>query len=86
MRYVALLLLLAACDSRHSLDNEQRQNAEYGALRYASGVGGSAVECSGLDSDGDGYVTCSYLPKNATAKTEIVCAYQSRGGGCKEKK
>lgn len=85
---VGLTLLLAGC--KHELSSDERGVAEHGALMYANSTGAKFGSCSGLDSDGDGYVTCSvdYPPSQAGARSEnreIVCSY---GGspGCKTKR
>jgi hypothetical protein len=49
----------------------------------ASATGGSVIDCSGIDSDGDGYVSCS-IKSDTNTITEIECS-DIRGAGCKIK-
>ena len=53
---------------------------------YANSIGAKFSSCSGQDSDGDGYVTCGYIPptaKQGEPPRQILCSYSSPG--CKEK-
>lgn len=45
-------------------------------------IEGRAV-CADRDSDGDGYVSCSYRQVDAREPSAILCSYY-RGGGCKK--
>ena len=85
MRKIATVLFLttslAACgESQHALTNEEQATAELGARRAMATV----QTCSGLDSDNDGYVTCS--GKNADGSpASMVCSYRKGAAGCKSK-
>lgn len=82
---IGLTLTLAAC--KRELSAEERENARNGVLEYANNAGGKAGSCSGIDSDGDGYVTCSVtFPSFNGGRPEqkdLLCAYGSKG--CKDK-
>jgi hypothetical protein len=49
----------------------------------ASATGGSVIDCGGIDSDNDGYVSCSTKSDTNTI-IEIECSY-TKGAGCKIK-
>lgn len=66
----------------YQLSPSEKDTTELGALKFATALGGTFVGCSGQDSDGDKYVTCTVKLPDATIK-EILCAYNS--AGCKEK-
>jgi hypothetical protein len=62
---------------------EIRAIAMDNAIVTASATGGSVIDCSGIDSDNDGYVSCS-TKSNTNTIIEIECSY-TKGGGCKIK-
>lgn len=76
-----LALALVACGA-YALSSAERDTTELGALKYATASGGSFVSCSGQDSDGDSYVTCT-IKDNAGVISSVLCSYQSPG--CKPK-
>lgn len=83
---LALTIPLIACGA-YQLDDQERMITELGAQDYAGRSGGKFVSCSGQDSDGDNYVTCTI--QTATqgntpgSEQELLCSYSSRG--CKRK-
>ena len=72
---------LVACGP-YSLTSSERDAAELGALKYATASGGKFISCSGQDSDGDKYVTCT-ITNQAGASEALLCSYLSPG--CKAK-
>lgn len=77
--------ILAGCGP-YQLTEAEQTATELGARDFAEPAGGTYVSCSGQDSDGDGYVTCSVSLKDASGKaveTDLACSYRSRG--CKRK-
>ena len=82
---VSFALALGACSKEHDLSRDQLDTANNGGLAYANGQGKRFLQCSGLDSNKDGYVTCSMKDENHKdqAPTEFVCSYKSVG--CKAK-
>jgi len=79
----ALGLTVAACDSTHDLTQPEKAVADHGGLLYANAAGGQFLQCSGRDSDADGYVTCQ--TKLNGQLSEILCAYRGQPG-CKAKR
>jgi hypothetical protein len=67
------------CDSSYMLNDAERATAELGARDFAERSGARYISCSGQDSDGDDYVTCS------TSTNELACSYIESARGCKVK-
>jgi hypothetical protein len=84
MRLILMLplLALAACDNSYDLTEAERAQTELGAREFADKTKGTFVSCSGRDSDGDKYVTCS-VTDPAGATKELLCGFKARG--CKSK-
>ncbi|TXM69604.1 hypothetical protein [Methylobacterium sp. WL120] len=87
---VGMALALGACKTE--LDSKQKDTANYGGLQFANSVGGKFLSCSGTDSDGDGYVSCTaQVPGGVENQgrrlemTEILCSYKGNAG-CKIKR
>jgi hypothetical protein len=80
------MLSLASCGA-YTLNSSEQLLAEAGARDYAERTDGKFVTCSGQDSDGDQYVTCSVETKatstNPKGQDDLLCSYKSRG--CKRK-
>jgi hypothetical protein len=72
-------LSLAGCKSPQQVRAIAMDNAKV----TASATGGNVIDCSGIDSDGDGYVSCS-VKSSTDAIIEIECSDIS-GAGCKIK-
>jgi hypothetical protein len=70
------LTTLTAC--KHTLSRDEKMVAENGAMRFAASADLHFISCSGVDSDGDEYVTCE------TEEKGLLCGYE-RDGGCKVK-
>jgi len=79
---ILLPLALAACDNSYDLTEQERAQTELGAREFAEKTNGKFVSCSGKDSDGDDYVTCTVTDPAGTTK-ELLCGFKSRG--CKGK-
>lgn len=79
---VILPLALVACDSSYDLNETERGQTELGAREFAEKTNGKFVSCSGKDSDGDEYVTCT-VTDPAGATKELLCGFKARG--CKGK-
>jgi hypothetical protein len=73
---------LSACGSEYQLETQEQKMAEFGALKYASAEGGKFTSCSGQDSDGDSYVTCT-IKDGQNVTVELLCSYKTEG--CKRK-
>lgn len=82
---IAASLLLVACSSNHNLSPAEQNNAELGAREYSQAATADFVNCSGIDSNGDGYVTCTMKDKTNGKLIEIVCAFGDGAKGCKLK-
>lgn len=87
---VALVAALSLAACKHDLSTEEHNTANYGALKFAKDFDLIAGECSGLDSDGDGYVTCPMTPRSkdhprvqAHQGVDALCSYGQ--AGCKYK-
>lgn len=76
-------VMLAACGP-YQLSATERDTTELGALQYANSLSGKFVSCSGQDSDGDSYVTCTISDKDGKPQ-EILCSYGAGAAGCKMK-
>lgn len=77
------LSALAACgDGAYQLTSTEVSVAQNGARDFADRAGGKFLSCSGQDSNGDSYVTCS-VTSSAGAEEELLCSYKSQG--CKRK-
>ena len=74
------ILSLSGCTSA----KEGRSNAIGNAKALASATGGSVIDCSGIDSDMDHYVTCS-IKSSKNEIIEIQCSDLSEAG-CKMQK
>jgi len=76
---------LGACEKVHDLSRDELDVANNGGLAYANGQGKRFLQCSGLDSNKDGYVTCSMKDERHLNEpaTEFLCAYNRPG--CKGK-
>ncbi|GAB1538034.1 hypothetical protein NUACC21_06900 [Scytonema sp. NUACC21] len=76
-----MLLCLLGC----SLTPQQIQaNALSQAEKYAQKSKLTVVDCSGQDSDSNGYVTCSFKDLQTQTMSSAECAYDFRVGvGCK---
>lgn len=72
--------LLARCGP-YSLQPSEALLTEAGARDFAERQGGKFLACSGQDSDGDSYVTCTV--DKGGKEEELLCSYASRG--CKKK-
>lgn len=80
---VTAIFSLTACgDGSITLTPDQQIKADNGGLHYAKDLGGAFIQCSGLDSNANKYVTCSIKMPDGAVK-EIECAYDSIG--CKQK-
>ena len=78
-------LALAGCQGDpHNLDAAERSTAELGALKYGQAAGLGFVSVSGLDSDGDGYVTTTFKDPGGRL-ISAVCSYRDGAAGCKTK-
>ena len=82
----ALLLVLGAfaltaCGGPYQLTQQESGTAELGAVKYSQNANAKFLSCSGLDSDQDGYVTCTV--DKAGVEESLACSYQSQG--CKQK-
>jgi hypothetical protein len=75
---VLCVFSLASCKSAPQVRAIALDNAKV----TASATQGNVIDCSGIDSDGDGYVSCSV--KSPTGIIEIECSDIS-GAGCKIK-
>lgn len=83
---VAACIVLVACSpSPHTLTQAESQTAELGGIKFTQALGQDFVGCSGIDSEPDGYVTCSSKNRETAAVSQIVCSYQSGATGCKMK-
>lgn len=76
-----MALGLAAC--QHALTSAESQAVELGAVKYAMAANATFVSCSGIDSDGDSYVTCTIKDTVTASIKEVACSYDSPG--CKQK-
>ncbi len=76
---VLCVFSLASCKSAPQVRSIALDNAKV----TASATQGNVIDCSGIDSDGDGYVSCSVQSKT-NAIIEIECSDIS-GAGCKIK-
>jgi hypothetical protein len=77
---------LAACSAGpHNLTQAEQQTAELGGIKFTQALGQDFLGCSGIDSEPDGYVTCSSKNRETAAVSQIVCSYQSGAAGCKMK-
>jgi hypothetical protein len=74
-------VVLAAC-GEHELTPQEHDTAELGAVKYSQAAGGKFMSCSGMDSDGDYYVTCTIAGLSG-APEPLLCSYKSQG--CKQK-
>jgi hypothetical protein len=78
---IGLSLLLAGCDPSIDLNSAQQIAAETGARRTLAHF----ETCSGRDSDGDGYVTCSGRETKEGPVVTLLCSYKNNAIGCKRK-
>jgi hypothetical protein len=76
-------LSLAACEP-YQLSRPEQNTAEIGARQYAERLGYQFIGCSGQDSDGDSYVTCS-LSNKSNNPVPLLCSYANSSAGCKLK-
>ena len=84
MKYFALIfviLLLSACGQ--TADQIRTQAMSNGAM-FAQASDLKLIDCSGIDSDGNNYVTCSFKDKVKQTVVKAECSYNP-GGGCKYK-
>ena len=79
-RFLLLAFLLAACDVRGKAELEDEAAAFAKKLR----VPVRAVDCVTIDSDYDGYVSCTIFPEDGEPLS-IVCARALNQEGCKIK-
>lgn len=84
MRTLVLLLsliLVPACYTSYDW-----QEAERGAASFAAKIPGSTgqVECAHVDSDRDGYCSCTVFMGNGVAPQQLDCGCPSKepGAGC----
>ena len=77
--------VLAGCDNSVTLDNNQMKTVKLAGMEYAGNSGSDFVGCSGLDSDGDGYVTCTMKNRTTSVVSAMLCSYKGDAGGCKNK-
>jgi hypothetical protein len=74
---------LVACGN--SISSSAKAIADNGGTAFSINAGGKFLGCSGEDSDGDGYVSCTMQPAVANGVTpppvEILCGYKT--AGCK---
>lgn len=79
----ALSAGLVACGN--NISASAKAIADQGGQGFATNMGGKFLSCSGEDSDGDGYVSCTVQPAavNGTPQpaVEILCGYKT--AGCK---
>ena len=86
---VAILAIFLASCGAYQLSANESLLAEAGARDYAERSNAKFISCSGTDSDGDTYVTCtineSAVGTQATPAQDssLLCSYKSRG--CKKK-
>lgn len=85
--FLAVLSLgLAGCgDKGHELNSTEKNTAEIGARQFAERSKFEFISCSGSDSDGDGYVTCSIKDLKSSLMTNLLCSYRNSSVGCKSK-
>jgi hypothetical protein len=77
-------LMLAACGPKpYNLTADEQSTAELGARDFADNLNAEFIGCSGQDSDGDDYVTCTV--SRGSQMQEIVCSYADNARGCKIK-
>lgn len=78
VRYLTLALALTACFSI------EKGYAESQAKEYAQSLGmkGATVNCVNMDTDGDGYVSCTIATPNDGGKVDlqpVECAARQEG-------
>lgn len=78
-------LALGACDQGHTLSEQEMRNAQFGGQQYAMNADLKFIQCSGLDSEPDGYVSCEAKDKSTGSKVVLLCSYQGSSAGCKSK-
>lgn len=66
----------------YQLSGSETSVTQNGARDYAERAGGKFLSCSGQDSDGDSYVTCTIQNKSG-ADEALLCSYKAQG--CKPK-
>ncbi len=76
--WLLFVIALVACSSRELATGEAKQ--------YAADMGYEVlgISCTDIDSDGDGYVTCSVRVKGDTQPLDLQCAAKATlNTGCK---
>jgi hypothetical protein len=74
---ILMTLALASCQSAQ----QKRAVATSNAQAFATNIKGTVLDCSGIDSDNNGYVSCSVQGERATLH-ELECSTEP-GAGCK---
>lgn len=90
MRKTSIALSLLACSAlaacgAYSLSATERSTAELGARDFAERTNAKFASCSGQDSDGDSYVTCTIVSVETGQDQDLLCSYAENARGCKRK-
>jgi hypothetical protein len=88
MRNISMILILtlAGCGSGPvTLNSSQMKTVQLAGTLSVSDMQQDFIGCSALDSEPDGYVTCTMKDRSNTKISQMLCSYQGDTGGCKMK-
>ena len=83
--FSVMVLSVALVGCQYDLQEVEKLRVQNAAQSFASQADYTFLGCSGTDSDGDGYVTCTAKDPASSSIANLSCSYKSAGAGCKFK-